>query len=211
MDAIPDALSENLQSHTADEEILNTLMKNEETGAFIAKFDEYKDEVRKGNQGKTSQFWFVYYLDIMQNQHLPHIAMQPNKFYLRLYGLKTMLPYIFLQWTSRIMLGTELCYINTLENLDITHPGCRELLKYKGLSVQGQEKYSCRVAIDQRGEQSINRDAKVSWWIKYLVSDPNSILKWTLNRSAQAKHTEALHGLADIKAPDDIYKSNRPL
>ena len=102
------------------------------------------------------------------------------------------------------------CYINTLENLDITHPGCRELLKYKGLSVQGQEKYSCRVAIGQRGEQTINRDAKVSGGIKYFASDPNSILKWTLNRSAQAKDTEALYGLADIKAPDDIYKSNRP-
>ena len=102
------------------------------------------------------------------------------------------------------------CYINTLENLDITHPGCRELLKYKGLSVQGQEKYPCRVAIDQLGKQTINTDAKVSGGIKYFASDPNSILKWTLNRSAQAKHTEALYGLADIKAPDDIYKSNRP-
>ena len=67
------------------------------------------------------------------------------------------------------------------------------------LSVQGQEKYPCRVAIDQRGEQTISRDAKVSGGIKYFASDPNSILKWTLNRSAQAKHTEALYGLADIK------------
>ena len=65
VDAIPDALSENLQSHTADEEILNTLMNDEEIGAFLAKFEEYKDEVRKGNHGKTSQFWLVYYLDIM--------------------------------------------------------------------------------------------------------------------------------------------------
>ena len=42
------------------------------------------------------------------------------------------------------------CYINTLENLEITHPGCRELFKYKGLSVQGQTKYPCRIAIDDR-------------------------------------------------------------
>ena len=105
VDAIPDALSENLQPHTADEEILNTLMNDEEIGAFLAKFVEYKDEVRKGNHGKTSQFWLVYYLDIMQNQHLLHTAIQTNNFYLRLHGLKTMLPY-FLRWTSRIMLGT---------------------------------------------------------------------------------------------------------
>ena len=56
VDAIPDALSENLQSHTADEEILNTLMNDEEIGAFLAKFEEYKDEVRKRNHGNTSQF-----------------------------------------------------------------------------------------------------------------------------------------------------------
>ena len=105
VDAIPDALSENLQSHTADEEILNTLMNDEEIGAFLAKFKEYKGEVRKGNQGKTSQFWLVYYLNIMQNQHLLHTAIKMNNFHLRLHGLKTMLPY-FLQWTSRIMLGT---------------------------------------------------------------------------------------------------------
>ena len=79
------------------------------------------------------------------------------------------------------------------------------------MSVQGQEKYSCRVATDQQGEQTINRDAKVSGRIKYFASDPIiPFLKWTLNRSAQAKHTQALYSLADIKAPDDIYKSNRP-
>ena len=72
-----------------------------------------------------------------------------------------MLPYFFaIDKQNYARYGS--CYINTLENLDITHAGCRELLKYKGLSVQGQEKYPCRVAIDQRGEQTINRDAKVS-------------------------------------------------
>ena len=78
-------------------------------------------------------------------------------------------------------------YVNTLENLDDTDPGCRELIQDKGLSVQGQEKYLCRTAIDQRGEQTINRDAKTSGGIKYFATDPNAIVKWTLNRSTQAK------------------------
>ena len=65
-------------------------MNDEEIRAFLAEFEEYKDEVRKGNHGKTSQFWLVYYLDIMQNQHLLHPAIQTNKFYQRLHGLKTM-------------------------------------------------------------------------------------------------------------------------
>ncbi|KAG1652172.1 hypothetical protein GQR58_026483 [Nymphon striatum] len=65
-------------------------------------------------------------------------------------------------------------------------------------------------AIDQRGEQTINKDAKVSGGIKYFASDENAILKWTLNRPAQAKNTNALMALADVNSSDEGYKSNRP-
>ena len=64
------------------------------------------------------------------------------------------------------------CYINTIENSDDTHPGCRELIQNKGLSVQGQEKYLCRTVIDQRGEQTINRDVKTSGVISTLLQIP---------------------------------------
>ena len=103
-----------------------------------------------------------------------------------------------------------LLYVHSLENIEETHPGCLELIQFKGLSVQGQNNYPCRTAIDQRGEQTINRDAKVSGGIKYFASASNSILKWTLNRAAQARNTEALYDLADVKRIDDIYKHNRP-
>ena len=90
-------------------------MNDQEIGAFLAKFEEYKDKVRKGNHGKTSQFWLVYYLDIMQNQHVLHTAIQTNNFYLRLHGLKTMLPYFFaMDKQNYARYGS--CYINTLEN-----------------------------------------------------------------------------------------------
>ena len=97
-----------------------------------------------------------------------------------------------------------------MENLDITHPGCREFLEEKGLSVQAQERCPCHTAIDQRGEQTINRDAKTSGSIKYFASDENSIFKWTLNRAAQSKNTEALYTLAGTHHSDTIYKSTRP-
>ena len=43
-----------------------------------------------------------------------------------------------------------------------TYPGLKQLLHKIGLSVQAQEIYPSRVAIDQRGEQIINRDAKTT-------------------------------------------------
>ena len=38
----------------------------------------------------------------------------------------------------------------------------------KGLTSQAQEKYNLRTALDQRGEQTINRDAKVAGGMIYF-------------------------------------------
>ena len=94
--------------------------------------------------------------------------------------------------------------------MDSTHPGCSEIIAVKGLSVQGQDKYPCRTAVDQRGEQTINQDAKTSGGMKYFASDPSSILKWTLNRSTQARNTQALYDLADVNCSEDVYKALLP-
>ena len=44
----------------------------------------------------------------------------------------------------------------------------------------------------QRGEQTINRDAKTLGGIKSFAADSSAILKWTLNRAEQAENTKAL-------------------
>ena len=60
------------------------------------------------------------------------------------------------------------------------------------MSVQAQESFPVRIAIDQRGEQTTNRDAKTSGGIKSFAADSSAILKWTLNRAEQAENTKAL-------------------
>ena len=54
------------------------------------------------------------------------------------------------------------------------------------------------------GEQTINRNAKISGGIKCFASDEDAILKRTLNRSMQAME------FADVKSSEEGYKSNRP-
>ena len=76
-------------------------------------------------------------------------------------------------------------------------------MKCKEISVQEQNKNCCRTAINQRGEQTINRDAKVAGGIKYFASHTNSILKWTLNSAAQARNKKILYDLTDINRTDD--------
>ena len=49
-----------------------------------------------------------------------------------------------------------------LESIELQYPGCKELLLSAGLSVQAKDHYPNRTAIDQRGEQSVNRNAKTA-------------------------------------------------
>ena len=64
-----------------------------------------------------------------------------------------------------------------LQNLDITHPGYKELVKRSSISVQGQDKYALHTAIDQRGKQTLNKDAKSTGGIKSFASSSESVTK----------------------------------
>ena len=67
-----------------------------------------------------------------------------------------------------------------------------------------------RVAIDQRGEQTLNRDAKTTGGITDFASDSTGILKWTLNHAGQANNTRALLQMADINCSSILHKPLRP-
>ena len=101
-------------------------------------------------------------------------------------------------------------YVETLKSIGEKYPGLKEMLKKAGLFVQGQDKYPLRTAIDQRGEQTINRDAKTSGGIKASSTNNESVTKWCLNRSEQAKNTKALYDLCDLDAGSNTYKLCRP-
>ena len=60
--------------------------------------------------------------------------------------------------------------------MDELYPGNKELLLKHGVSVQGQDRYPLRTSIDQRGEQTFNRDAKTTGGIGGFASDHSNVL-----------------------------------
>ena len=102
-------------------------------------------------------------------------------------------------------------YVQVLKCIDKTHPGLKDLLASSGLSVQSQNRYPLRTAIDMRGEQTLNRDAKTSGGITYFSSSSSSVQKWAMNRSDAAQSKGALRKMAGLSDPNTIYKSLRPL
>ena len=88
--------------------------------------------------------------------------------------------------------------------------GLKDLLSEKGMFVQAQERFPLRISVDQKGEQTLISDAKTTGGIKYFAADSSAVLKWTLNRSEQAKNTGALLNLTEMNNPGSIYKPLRP-
>lgn len=62
--------------------------------------------------------------------------------------------------TIRLRYGSY--YVHVLMNLDDQYPGLKKYLDKGGFSTQAQEYHFIRTATDQRGEQTINKDAKIS-------------------------------------------------
>ena len=63
-------------------------------------------------------------------------------------------------------------YLHMLMNIDKMYPGMKKYIQLGGISAQGQTRHDLRTATDQRGEQTINKDAKTSGkyhkFIKFL-------------------------------------------
>ena len=145
-------------SFDADGELTDDILGNAKK--ISNSFETFCVNVRDGKLGKTAQFWLIY-LDLMRMQHFIHTAVQENEFNLRFHAWKYFIPFYFaLNKTNYARYGSF--YLETMRVMETKFPGLKEMLKHAGLSVQGQERYPLRISIDQRGEQTINRDAKTT-------------------------------------------------
>ena len=117
--------------------------------------------VCNGSLGKTAQFWMLY-IDTMNMQ------MIGNDFDLQRVSWKSFLPYYF-AFNLHNYARYASYYVEVLDCIDGRYPGLRQTLSQSGLSVQAQERY-VRTAIDRRGEQTINRDAKTSGGISQFAA-----------------------------------------
>ena len=61
-------------------------------------------------------------------------------------------------------------YGEVLSQIGTSYPGLKDTLSLKGLSVQAQDCYPLRAAVNQRRKQTMNRDGKTSGGIRNVAS-----------------------------------------
>ena len=123
------------------------------------KHQSFKQEIRCGKKGKTAQFWLSY-LDMMEQQHYRHVGIQENSFEARMNAWEYFLPFYFvMNKLNYARYGSY--YLHQMKNGEVIYPGLKV-----PISVQGQNRYNIRTPIDQRGEQTLNKQPKTVGGIK---------------------------------------------
>ena len=142
-----------------DAEKLQSL-EDDSSISFVLEYQRYRVSVRNGSAGKTAQFWMIY-LHLMQAQRMAHVGVQENNVDMIINAWLLMLPMYFAQKKiNYARYGSY--YVYMLTNMEHLYPGLRAIIDENRLSVQAQDTCPLRTSIDQRGEQTINRDAKTS-------------------------------------------------
>ena len=147
-------------------------------------------------------------MDLMKCQYMEHTAVETTGSDLHLEAWEKSLTFYFaFNMVNYARYGSY--YVHTLKDMETLHPGFKEMLEKTGLSVQAQDCHPIRTALDQRGEQTINRDTKNSGGIKAFSTNSSSVWKWCLNRFEQATNTKALDDFAGLGKNNTSYKPLR--
>ena len=188
---------------------LTRLLQNVNTNTFWTNYEAFRQQVRSGSLGKTAQFWIMY-LDMMDRRHLLHMAIKENDFDLRLLCWTDSLPLCF-AFNKHNYARYGAYYVHSLQVLDVTHPGAKQLIEKQGISVQRSHHKASRQALDQAGEQTFNRSAKSPGGIKQFANNQTTYDKWVLNRPHLAKVRNGLLQMTGLdSATDNPQKTCRP-
>ena len=143
------------------------------------KYMIYKQRVRDGQMGITPQFWMIC-MDLTEKQNHFHTAVQEGKLDERMCTWEFFLPFYFsTNKHNHARHGTW--YIHQIRNRDPLHSGDEVTF-----SVQLQARHKIQTAVDQRGEQSLNKDAKTVGSIRRFSADSDAVTKWTMGKADQA-------------------------
>ena len=135
----------------------------------------------------------MIYLDLMEKQHHFHTAVQEGNIDGRMCALEFfLLLYLSTNKHNHARYGNW--YVYQMRNRDSLHSG-NDII----FSVQSQARCNLRTTVYQRGEQSLNKDAKTVGGVRRFSADNNVVFKWTMERADQAQNLNSLLQICSIR------------
>ena len=179
-------LEKNIRNEEEDHE---SKLNHNEFKSYYQSYFELKKKSLSGEFGATTQFWMTYQ-EIIDLIHQLHYAINVNDFSLRLSSWEELLKLSFtMNKQNYSRYGTY--YVLQLRSLDSTHPGARQEIEEKGISVCRND-FGIRQSIDGAGEQTSMRSSKTAGGIKNSATQQSTYERWVMSRPGQAEYVMAL-------------------
>ena len=194
---IPDSLI-NFTKHPPGTVDIEELLADPSIQAYLKCYVQQVKKCLNGKFGKPPQFWVMYTIMVDRQQKL-HYAINTNNYNLCLLIWKESLPMWFV--TNKIhyaRYGTF--YVKFLEYLEDTHPGAKEEIEEKGLSVR-HNTLGIGQAVDMAGEQSYMKSSKTAGAIHQFSTNEAAMAKWVMNCPFQARFAETLMEISGLSKP----------
>ena len=125
---------------------------------FMAEYELYREDVRKGQHGKTAQFWMSY-MDHIWLVLVLLYAVKTNDFQLYAQSL-LMMPDLFFSFGGQNYARYLTFFEMFIANIELSHPGATELLKRGAFSVARSLIPGNRCAVDKTMEETFMKHAK---------------------------------------------------
>lgn len=188
---------------------LTEAMESKSLNDYFELYSEFKDSIRKGEHGKTAQFWLGY-MDIIQMVLTFIKASKENNLDLHIAALYKLCP-LFFAFDHQNYARYVPVYLMSLLNLTTTHPGATELLKRNGFSVSRSGVPNSRNPVDITIEQTINKHAKSQGGIIGFSRNYSAYYRWCTTRHCRAKYVEATLQTTDmISEESSVHKELQP-
>lgn len=137
---------------------LEHILDSDQYHTYYDRYQMVQDSIRRGEMGKTAQFW-LQNMDVI-NMILALIkSTKENDLDLHIASLYELCP-MFIAYDHCNYARYIPVYMMTLLNMSATHPGATELLQRNGFSVCRSSVPKCRNPVDITIEQTINKHAK---------------------------------------------------
>ena len=187
-------------------------LSDEALNKCIQGYLKYRDEVRRGEHGKTPQLWISYMDHIWLVLSLLE-AVKQNDFFLYDHTLQ-LLADLFFSFGGQNY-ARYLTYFSTfMANIEITHPGSTELIKLGAMSVARSFIPGNRCTVDKTMEETFMQHAKSHSGTSGLLTNYSAYQRWVRSTHARSLYVNAALSMANILSDgrtDAKHRDTRPV
>ena len=171
-------------------EKLNTVIDDPSANTFMQKYLEYEEMVRNGHLGKTAIYWLIV-IDHSRLILMLQYSVKTSNLPLFHICNSKMANLIFAYDGpnySRYLVWLDLF----LTNIDMSHPGAKELLQKGGIAVARSMLPGALSAVDKTMEETFMKFSKSAGGLSGMFHMFGAYDKWCRTSSARAQYYEKL-------------------